>query len=57
MKILTAKNQRKALKCIDAVLRAIRSGNDIQIMKALDDMAELTYLIGGIKELEKRSGL
>ena len=55
MKILTAKEQQKALGYIDRVNDAILSGNEIQLISSIEYLADLTYLIGGIKEVEERS--
>ena len=57
MKILTNKAQKKALKCIDTILEVVKYSSDLRVLAALDDLAELTYLVGGLKELKKRGGV
>ena len=57
MKILTNKAQKRALKCIDTILKVVKNSSDLKVLGALDDLAELTYLVGGLKELEKRGGV
>lgn len=51
MKLLTTKQQYEAIIQINAVKTAILSGDEITILKSIENLAELTYIIGGLKEL------
>lgn len=53
MKILTTKQQYEAIIQINAVKNAILSGNEIMILNSIENLAELTYIIGGLKELKR----
>lgn len=53
MKILTTKQQYEAIIQINAVKNAILSGNEVMILNSIENLAELTYIIGGMKELER----
>lgn len=53
MKILTTKQQYKAINQINAVKNAILSGNEIMILNSIENLAELTYIIGDLKELKR----
>lgn len=53
MKILTTKQQYEAIIQINAVKNAILSGNEIMILNSIENLAELTYIIGGMKELKR----
>ena len=53
MKILTTKQQQKAINQINAVKDAILGGNEIMILTSIENLAELTYIIGGLKELKR----
>ena len=54
MKILTNKAQKRALKCIDNILELVKYSSDLKVLAALDELAELTYVVGGLEELKKR---
>ena len=43
-----------ALRCVDLIRQAISSGDQLQILDSIAQLAELTYIIGGIKELTRR---
>lgn len=53
MKILTTKQQYEAIIQINAVKNAILSGNEIMILNSIENLAELSYIIGGLKELKR----
>lgn len=53
MRVLTTKQQQEAISHLNTVKDAIISGNDIQILNSIENIAELTYIIGGMKELKK----
>ena len=55
MKILTTRQQYEAINQINIVKNAILSGNEIMILNSIEHLAELTYIIGGIKEVERNS--
>lgn len=55
MKILTTKQQNEAIEHINRVENAILSGNAIMILDSIGDLAELTYIVGGLKELKRNS--
>lgn len=54
MKLLTTKKQQEALRCLDLIRQAISSGDQIQILDSIEQVAELTYIIGGLEELTRR---
>lgn len=54
MKLLTTREQMDALRCVDLIRQAISSGDQLQILDATAQLAELTYIIGGLKELTRR---
>ena len=53
MKILTTKQQYEAVDHINTVKSAILSGNKLLMLESILNLAELTYIIGGLKELQK----
>lgn len=53
MKLLTTKMQQEAIDHLNIVKGAIISGNGIQILDSIENLAELTYIIGGMKEMKK----
>lgn len=53
MKILTTRKQYEAINQINIIKNAIMSGNDIMILNSIENLAELTYIIGGLKELKR----
>lgn len=55
MKLLTTKKQQEALRCLDLIRQAISSGDQLQILDSIKNVAELTYIVGGIKELTRRA--
>ena len=55
MKLLTTREQTDALRCVDLIRQAISSGDQLQILNSVEQLAELTYIIGGLKELTRRS--
>lgn len=55
MKLLTTKKQQEALRCLDLIKQAIASGDQLQTLDSIKEVAELTYIIGGIKELTRRA--
>lgn len=54
MKLLTTKKQQEALEHLDLIREAIVSGDQLQILLSLEQLAELTYIIGGLEELTRR---
>ena len=54
MKILTTKNQQHALNYLDKAVDAIVYGDEIQKLRVLEYLAEVTYIIGGIDALNER---
>ena len=55
MRILTTKQQYEAINQINIIKQAILSGDEIMILNSIENVAQLTYIIGGLKEL-KRTG-
>lgn len=53
MKILTYKEQVRALEEIKKIRDAIVSGNEIRILMSIENLAELVYIIGGFKALKE----
>jgi hypothetical protein len=53
MRILSTKQQYEAINNINIIKNAILSGNEIQTLNSIENLAELTYIIGGMKELVK----
>jgi hypothetical protein len=53
MKILTTKQQHEAIIHINAIKNAIISGNELMMFNSIENLAELTYIIGGMKELQR----
>lgn len=54
MKLLTTKKQQEALKHLDLIREAIVSGDQVRILLSLEELAELTLIIGGLEELTRR---
>lgn len=54
MKILTNKKQQEALMRLDLINQAIVSGDQIQMLLSLEQVAKLILIIGGLEELTKR---
>lgn len=54
MKILTNKKQQEALMRLDLINQAIVSGDQIQMLLSLEQVARLILIIGGLEELTKR---
>lgn len=53
MKILTTKKQYEAINHINVIKNAIMSGNEVMMLNSIENLAELTYIIGGMKELKR----
>lgn len=51
MKVLTSKNQKRALQIITELRRAFVSENTIEKTNAIGILSELTYILGGLKGL------
>ena len=54
MKILSTKNQQKALGHLDKIREATINGSDCDSLKIIHHVVELTYIIGGLEALKKR---
>ncbi len=58
MKILTRKKQNEILENTRAILEAIVSADDMRILNSIENVANITYEIGGLKALrEERQAL
>jgi hypothetical protein len=53
MRILSTKKQYEAINEINIVKNAILSGNEIMILNSIENLANLTYIIGGLEELKR----
>ena len=53
MRILTTKQQYEAINQINIIKQAILSGDEIMILNSIENVAQLTYIIGGLKELKR----
>ena len=49
MKILTAKQQEKAILHLSQLIDALMSENELKRLDAIGHTAELAYIIGGLK--------
>ena len=52
MKILTNKQQKEALSIITDIRQVLCRGSEFERFQAIEELAELTYILGGIKGLE-----
>ena len=55
MKILTNKDQQHALRYLDKAVDSIIHGDTLDLVRALDYLAEVTYVVGGIDALNERA--
>lgn len=53
MRILSTKKQYEAINEINIVKNAILSGNEVMILNSIENLANLTYIIGGLEELKR----
>lgn len=53
MKILTFNEQKRALHELKTIRDAIASGDEIRIIKSIENVAELSYIIGGLEALKE----
>jgi hypothetical protein len=53
MRILSTKQQYEAINQINIIKQAILSGDEIMILNSIENVAQLTYIIGGLKELKR----
>lgn len=53
MKILTRKKQNEILENTRAILEAIVSNDDMRILNSVENLANITYEIGGLKALKE----
>jgi len=53
MRIITTSQEKKALKIITKLRRAILNDNFTERLTAVEELAELTGIIGGLKGLQQ----
>ncbi len=53
MKLITTKEQNSATEYLSQIMSAIYSRDDIKLLEAIESVAELAYIIGGIKAMEE----
>lgn len=53
MKILTRKKQNEILENTRAIVEAIVSADDMRILNSIENVANITYEIGGLKALRE----
>lgn len=53
MKILTRKKQNEILENTRAIMEAIASADHMRILNSIENVANITYEIGGLKALRE----
>lgn len=53
MKLITTKEQNSATEYLSQIMSAILSRDEIKCLKAIESVAELAYITGGIKAMEE----
>lgn len=54
MRILSTKQQYEAINQINIIKQAILSGDEIMILNSIENVAQLTYIIGGVERAKKK---